>query len=76
MRIRVVSNRKEVGISAAEFARRLGISVARVIADCKAGRVVGAEFDRVTWRWWVYRCSGGRGCATWPLRRDLFPDRG
>lgn len=59
-------------MSAAEFARRLGVAVDKVIADCKAGRIVGAEFDRVTWRWWVFRRPGGRGCATWPLRRDLF----
>jgi hypothetical protein len=73
MRVRITALGKEIGVPATEVARRLGVSVDFVERACESGRMVGACRHPQTRKWWIYRAPGGRGSATWPLRRDLYP---
>lgn len=45
---------QQQGVSAQAFAEQAGISAKRVIAYCKAGRIVGARKHHLTGRWWIY----------------------
>lgn len=42
------------GVSAATFARRLGVSDAAILRYCKLGRIFGARKHVLTGKWWIY----------------------
>lgn len=42
------------GISAADLARRLNLTITTVNRWCEQGRIVGARRDPITWQWWMF----------------------
>lgn len=49
-----MSKPSSLGISLDTFAMQTGIRKAQLLHYCRTGRIVGAVFDRVSWRWRIY----------------------